>query len=105
MFHKLAFVYLLIHQSQLAAARQRQGSQAVFTRNRFKIRRNHILEDAYNQMSQLSEDDLRGLVRPMLMFTNHFLPGLQERTCKSSFNVIFRFVWLLLMNLELKRQE
>jgi len=62
-FHKLAVVYLLFHQSQLAAARQRHGSQAVFTRNRFKIRRNHILEDAYNQMSQLSEDDLRGLVR------------------------------------------
>lgn len=53
---------LLFQQSQLAAARQRHGSQAVFTRNRFRIRRDHILEDAYNQMSQLSEDDLRGMV-------------------------------------------
>jgi len=103
-FHKLAVVYLLFHQSQLAAARQRHGSQAVFTRNRFKIRRNHILEDAYNQMSQLSEDDLRGLVRPMLMFTNHFLPGLRVLVSHPSMK-FFRFVWLLLMNLELKRQE
>jgi hypothetical protein len=61
-FHILNYLLLLFHQSQLAAARQRQGSQAVFTRNRFRIRRDHILEDAYNQMSQLSEDDLRGLV-------------------------------------------
>lgn len=61
-FIYLTIVYLLFHQSQLAGARQRQGSQAVFTRNRFRIRRDHILEDAYNQMSQLSEDDLRGLV-------------------------------------------
>ncbi|WVY92397.1 hypothetical protein V8G54_031485 [Vigna mungo] len=63
-----------IFTSQLAAARQRQGSQAVFTRNRFKIRRNHILEDAYNQMSQLSEDDLRGLIR--VAFVNEF--GVEE---------------------------
>ncbi|XP_068495991.1 E3 ubiquitin-protein ligase UPL6 isoform X3 [Phaseolus vulgaris] len=63
-----------IFTSQLAAARQRHGSQAVFTRNRFKIRRNHILEDAYNQMSQLSEDDLRGLIR--VAFVNEF--GVEE---------------------------
>lgn len=61
-FIYLTIVYLFFGQSQLAAARQRHGSQAVFTRNRFRIRRDHILEDAYNQMSQLSEDDLRGLV-------------------------------------------
>ncbi|KAL5158007.1 E3 ubiquitin-protein ligase UPL6 [Glycine soja] len=60
--------------SQLAAARQRHGSQAVYTRNRFRIRRNHILEDAYNQMSQLSEDDLRGLIR--VAFVNEL--GVEE---------------------------
>lgn len=73
----LTIVYLLFHQSQLAAVRHRHGSQAVFTRNRFRIRRDHILEDAYNQMSQLSEDDLRGVVmyflRPILSFINHSL--------------------------------
>ncbi|XP_058763721.1 uncharacterized protein LOC131637149 isoform X1 [Vicia villosa] len=62
------------YQSQLAAARLRHGSQAVFTRNRFRIRRDHILEDAYNQMSQLSEDDLRGLIR--VTFVNEF--GVEE---------------------------
>ncbi|KAK2448472.1 E3 ubiquitin-protein ligase UPL7 [Trifolium repens] len=63
-----------IFTSQLATARQRQGSQAVFTRNRFRIRRDHILEDAYNQMSQLSEEDLRGLIR--VTFVNEF--GVEE---------------------------
>ncbi|KAI4369501.1 hypothetical protein MLD38_017936 [Melastoma candidum] len=63
-----------IFASQLAAFRQRHGSQAVFTRNRFRIRRDHILEDAYNQMSTLSEDDLRGLIR--VAFVNEF--GVEE---------------------------
>ncbi|KAF7836898.1 E3 ubiquitin-protein ligase UPL6 isoform X1 [Senna tora] len=63
-----------IFTSQLATVRQRQGSQAVFTRNRFRIRRDRILEDAYNQMSQLSEDDLRGLIR--VTFVNEF--GVEE---------------------------
>ncbi|XP_061370457.1 E3 ubiquitin-protein ligase UPL6-like isoform X2 [Gastrolobium bilobum] len=63
-----------IFTSQLAAARQRQGSQALFARNQFRIRRDHILEDAYNQMSQLSEDDLRGLIR--VTFFNEF--GVEE---------------------------
>ncbi|KAK7317862.1 hypothetical protein RJT34_02438 [Clitoria ternatea] len=58
----------------LATARQRHGSWAVFTRNRFKIRRDHILEDAYDLMSQLSEDDLRGLIR--VTFVNEF--GVKE---------------------------
>lgn len=49
-------------QTQLATARQSHGSQGIFARNRFRIRRDHILEDAYNQMSALSEDDLRGSV-------------------------------------------
>ncbi|KAE9599205.1 putative aminoacyltransferase, E1 ubiquitin-activating enzyme [Lupinus albus] len=63
-----------IFTSQLAAVRQRDGSQSVFTRNRFRIRRDHILEDAYNQMSRLSEDDLRGLIR--VTFFNEF--GVEE---------------------------
>ncbi|KAL6343864.1 hypothetical protein AAG906_027635 [Vitis piasezkii] len=63
-----------IFTSQLAAARQRDGSHSVFTRNRFRIRRDHILEDAFNQLSVLSEDDLRGLIR--ISFVNEF--GVEE---------------------------
>ncbi|KAB5538406.1 hypothetical protein DKX38_015939 [Salix brachista] len=63
-----------IFNSQLLAIRQRQGSHGVFTRNRFRIRRDHILEDAYNQMSALSEEDLRGLIR--VSFINEF--GVEE---------------------------
>ncbi|CAK9328904.1 unnamed protein product [Citrullus colocynthis] len=63
-----------IFTSQLAAARQRNGSHAVFARNRFRIRRNHILEDAFSQMSALSEDDLRGSIR--VSFVNEF--GVEE---------------------------
>ena len=57
-----------IYQSQLTAVRQRHGSNSVFSRNRFRIRRDHILEDAYNQMSALSEEDLRGVVSPLSPF-------------------------------------
>lgn len=60
--------------SQLAAARKRDGSHAVFTRNRLKIRRGHILEDAFNQLSTLSEDDLRGPIR--VTFVNEL--GVEE---------------------------
>ncbi|XP_015574737.2 E3 ubiquitin-protein ligase UPL6 isoform X1 [Ricinus communis] len=63
-----------IFNSQLLAARQRHGSNSVFTRNRFRIRRDRILEDAYNQMSTLSEEDLRGLIR--VTFVNEF--GVEE---------------------------
>ncbi|XP_050216747.1 E3 ubiquitin-protein ligase UPL6 isoform X2 [Mercurialis annua] len=63
-----------VFNSQLLAARQRQGSTSVFTRNRFRIRRDHILEDAYNQMSTLSEEDLRGMIR--VTFVNEF--GVEE---------------------------
>ncbi|XVF62396.1 hypothetical protein PTKIN_Ptkin09bG0004200 [Pterospermum kingtungense] len=63
-----------IFTSQLASVRQRQGAHGVFTRNRFRIRRDHILEDAYNQMSTLSEEDLRGLIR--VTFVNEF--GVEE---------------------------
>ncbi|KAG4401279.1 hypothetical protein GLYMA_07G235800v4 [Glycine max] len=63
-----------IFSSQLAAVRQRHGPQAVFSRNRFRIKRDRILEDAYNQMSQLTEDSLRGSIR--VTFVNEF--GVEE---------------------------
>lgn len=63
-----------IFASQLAAVRQRHGAHGVFTRNRFRIRRDHILEDAYSQMSAMSEEDLRGVIR--VSFVNEF--GVEE---------------------------
>ena len=39
-----------------------RGSHSVFTRNRFIIQRDHIIEDAFNQLNVLSEYDLRGLI-------------------------------------------
>ncbi|CAN1806313.1 E3 ubiquitin-protein ligase UPL6 [Linum perenne] len=63
-----------IFNSQLMTIKQRHGPQGVFTRNRFRIRRDHILEDAYNQMSALSEEDLRGLIR--VTFVNEL--GVEE---------------------------
>ncbi|CAL9221173.1 unnamed protein product [Arabidopsis halleri] len=63
-----------IFTTQLATARQSHGSQGIFARNRFRIRRDHILEDAYNQMSALSEDDLRGSIR--VTFVNEL--GVEE---------------------------
>lgn len=63
-----------IFSQQLTNVRQRQGSHGVVPRNRFRIRRHHILEDAYNQMSALSEEDLRGLIR--VTFVNEF--GVEE---------------------------
>ncbi|GMH28043.1 hypothetical protein Nepgr_029886 [Nepenthes gracilis] len=64
-----------IFTSQLAAVRQRDGSHsAVFARNRFKIRRDHILEDAFNQLNALSDEDLRGVIR--VTFVNEF--GVEE---------------------------
>lgn len=47
--------------------RQRDGSHAVLTRNRFRIRRDHILEDAFSQLNALSEEDLRGSVISQLI--------------------------------------
>lgn len=71
-FHRLTyyfFAFTLLHwifyltlQSQLAASKERPGSQALFNRSSFKIRRDHILEDAFNQLSTLPEEDLRGVV-------------------------------------------
>ncbi|XP_043709518.1 E3 ubiquitin-protein ligase UPL6-like isoform X1 [Telopea speciosissima] len=63
-----------IFTSQLAAARQRNGPQAVFTRHRFRIRRDRIFEDAFNQLSALSEEDLRGMIR--VSFVNEL--GVEE---------------------------
>ncbi|KAL7220882.1 hypothetical protein ACSBR2_013714 [Camellia fascicularis] len=63
-----------IFTSQLAEARQRHGSHAVFTRNLFRIRRDRIMEDAFSQLSALSEEDLRGPIR--VTFVNEF--GVEE---------------------------
>lgn len=49
-------------QLQLASMRERDNVHAIFARNRFKIRRDHILEDAFSQLSALAEEDLRGVV-------------------------------------------
>ncbi|KAJ0238427.1 E3 ubiquitin-protein ligase UPL6 [Hirschfeldia incana] len=63
-----------IFTTQLATARQSHGSEEIFARNRFRIRRDHILDDAYNQMSALSEDELRGPIR--VTFVNEL--GVEE---------------------------
>ncbi|XP_057472155.1 LOW QUALITY PROTEIN: E3 ubiquitin-protein ligase UPL6-like [Actinidia eriantha] len=63
-----------IFTSQLAALRYSHGSHSIFTRNRFRIRRDHILEDAFSQLSALSEEDLRGPIR--VSFVNEF--GVEE---------------------------
>lgn len=61
-----------IFASQLAAARHRHGS--LFTRHRLRIRRDHILEDSFNQLNSISEEDLRGPIR--VSFVNEF--GVEE---------------------------
>ncbi|OVA16717.1 IQ motif [Macleaya cordata] len=63
-----------IFTTQLTASRQRHGQHVAFTRNRFRIRRDRIFEDAFNQLSVLSEEDLRGLIR--VTFVNEF--GVEE---------------------------
>ncbi|KAL8244543.1 hypothetical protein R6Q59_010801 [Mikania micrantha] len=60
--------------SQLAAIKDRPGSHALINRSNFKIRRDHILEDAFSQLSTLSEEDLRGVIR--VTFVNEF--GVEE---------------------------
>ncbi|VVB00353.1 unnamed protein product [Arabis nemorensis] len=52
-----------IFTTQLATARQSHGYQGIFARKPFRIRRDHILEDAYNQMNALSEDEFRESIR------------------------------------------
>lgn len=60
--------------TQLAAIKERPGSHSLFNRSSFKIRRDHILEDAFNQLSTLPEEDLRGVIR--VTFVNEF--GVEE---------------------------
>lgn len=59
-----------IFTSHLAAVRERSAPQAAITRNRFRMRRDHILEDAFGQLNDLSEEDLRGQIR--ITFVNEF---------------------------------
>eukprot|EP00262_Sarcandra_glabra_P021052 TRINITY_DN8660_c0_g1_i1.p1 TRINITY_DN8660_c0_g1~~TRINITY_DN8660_c0_g1_i1.p1 ORF type:complete len:1037 (+),score=192.54 TRINITY_DN8660_c0_g1_i1:201-3311(+) len=63
-----------IFTSQLASVRQRNSRHAAFTRHRFRIRRDRIFDDAFNQLSVLSEEDLRGMIR--VTFVNEF--GVEE---------------------------
>ncbi|XP_076930594.1 E3 ubiquitin-protein ligase UPL6-like [Bidens hawaiensis] len=60
--------------SQLAAIKERPGSHSLFNRTTFKIRRDRILEDAFSQLSTLSVEDLRGVIR--VTFVNEF--GVEE---------------------------
>ncbi|XP_076935775.1 E3 ubiquitin-protein ligase UPL6-like isoform X2 [Bidens hawaiensis] len=60
--------------SQLAAIKERPGSHSLFNRTTFKIRRDGVLEDAFSQLSTLSEEDLRGVIR--VTFVNEF--GVEE---------------------------
>nr|XP_043633953.1 E3 ubiquitin-protein ligase UPL6 isoform X2 [Erigeron canadensis] len=60
--------------SQLAAIKEGTGSHAMSNRSTFKIRRDRILEDAFNQLSTLADKDLRGVIR--VTFVNEF--GVEE---------------------------
>ncbi|KAL6608257.1 hypothetical protein ACP70R_041320 [Stipagrostis hirtigluma subsp. patula] len=51
-----------IFTSQLTNSRQ-STSHSALTRQRFKIRRSRLLEDAFDQLSLLSEEDLKGPIR------------------------------------------
>nr|XP_027118125.1 E3 ubiquitin-protein ligase UPL6-like [Coffea arabica] len=59
-----------IFASQLVAARERNIPHVPYVRNRFRVRRDHILEDAFDQLNALTEEDLRGLIR--VTFINEF---------------------------------
>ncbi|KAG9136757.1 hypothetical protein Leryth_004517 [Lithospermum erythrorhizon] len=63
-----------IFTSQLTAAKAEQGAHSVFSRTRFRIRRDRILEDSFDQLNTLSEEDLRGQMR--ISFINEF--GVEE---------------------------
>ncbi|XP_048570079.1 E3 ubiquitin-protein ligase UPL6 [Triticum urartu] len=52
-----------IFTSQLANSKQSMASHSALTRHRFKIRRSRLLEDAFDQLSLLSEEDLKGPIR------------------------------------------
>ncbi|CAN6467252.1 unnamed protein product [Victoria cruziana] len=63
-----------IYTSQVGAKRQSNGAHSAFTRHRFRIRRDRIVEDAFSQLSLLSEKDLKGMIR--VTFVNEF--GVEE---------------------------
>ncbi|CAM0957626.1 unnamed protein product [Alopecurus aequalis] len=52
-----------IFTSQLANSKLSTTSHSALTRNRFKIRRSRLLEDAFDQLSLLSVEDLKGPIR------------------------------------------
>ncbi|XP_057809773.1 E3 ubiquitin-protein ligase UPL6 [Salvia miltiorrhiza] len=52
-----------IFHSQLATMKGRISVHPIYNRNRFKIRRSHILEDSFSQLNALTEEDLRGAIR------------------------------------------
>ncbi|CAA7388281.1 unnamed protein product [Spirodela intermedia] len=60
--------------SQLVAARQRNADQFAFPRNQFRIRRNRIFEDGFNQLTRLTEEELKGMIR--IIFINEL--GVEE---------------------------
>lgn len=106
------------YQSQLAAARERNVPHVPFVRNRFRVRRDHILEDAFEQLNALSEEDLRGLV--MFLFSclvalNHiifYFESLSKNQQLLPVKLIYllslflsRFVLLLSMSLEQRKLE
>ncbi|XP_020590733.1 E3 ubiquitin-protein ligase UPL6 [Phalaenopsis equestris] len=62
-----------IFNAKLAASKQQTGAFPL-SRNRFRIRRKRIFEDAFNQLSALSTDELRGSIR--VSFFNDF--GVEE---------------------------
>lgn len=88
----------MIYQSQLAAVRQRHGSHAIFARNRFRIRRDHILEDAYSQMSALSEEDLRGAVMFPFVFLYSLNPIMRRSNEKSLYLYTTKITLYVFMN-------
>ncbi|KAI5650965.1 hypothetical protein M9H77_36970 [Catharanthus roseus] len=59
-----------IFTSQLNAVKDRYAPNVAFSRIRFRVRRDHILEDAFGQMNALTEEDLRGQIR--ITFVNEF---------------------------------
>ncbi|KAL6519741.1 E3 ubiquitin-protein ligase upl6 [Orobanche minor] len=63
-----------IFNSQLLMKERRGGTAPILTRNRFKIRRDHLLEDSFSQLNALAEPDLHGTIR--ITFINEF--GVEE---------------------------
>ncbi|KAH9311826.1 hypothetical protein KI387_026861, partial [Taxus chinensis] len=63
-----------IYTSQLAAARQKNSVHTPFARHRIRIRRDRAVEDAFNQLNGLTEEELRGMIR--VTFVNEF--GVEE---------------------------